>query len=204
MNHPLRESSGALCSMARITDAGRRRTQGEEKVMLTKMTFAAAVVAVAAFLTPVSAAPVAPQSPPSVKPATTNSGLTQVHYRHRHWRHRHSAIAAWFATAICIGAMVIAFATATGIASAIGTERCRATARDAPWLLVPSSSRGRPLLASAGCFASNRCSGSSGHVVRPRQRMKAPQQQAWKKRRCRATGRSRRRWRQAPQRMPRP
>lgn len=54
--------------------------------MFAKMTLAAAVVAVAAFLTPASAAPLAPQS--TISEAATNGGLvTQVHYRHRHHHH---------------------------------------------------------------------------------------------------------------------
>lgn len=55
--------------------------------MLTKMTLAAAVIGMAALLTPASAAPIAPQS--AIPEAATPGGnlLVQVYHRHRHWHH---------------------------------------------------------------------------------------------------------------------
>lgn len=55
--------------------------------MLTKMTLAATVIGMAALFTPVSAAPVAPQSA-IPEAATEGNLLVQVHRRYRHWHHR--------------------------------------------------------------------------------------------------------------------
>ena len=56
--------------------------------VFTKLTLGAAVVVAAAFFTPVSAAPFAPQTT-RVDVAATDSGLvTQVHHNH-HRHHRH-------------------------------------------------------------------------------------------------------------------
>jgi hypothetical protein len=60
--------------------------------MLTKMTLAAAVVGMAALITPAAAAPAAPQSLVTEAAAESNL-LVQVHRRHRHWRHyRHCRV----------------------------------------------------------------------------------------------------------------
>jgi hypothetical protein len=65
-------------------DAKARRV----RIMLTKMTLAAAVIGMAALFTPASAAPIAPQS--AIPEAATTEGnlLVQVYHRHRYWHHR--------------------------------------------------------------------------------------------------------------------
>ncbi|MBX9590165.1 MAG: hypothetical protein K2X43_12735 [Hyphomonadaceae bacterium] len=75
--------------MAPINAGGLGETKSMRNDMLSKMTLAAAIVAVGAYLVPASAAPLAPQSSLNLAGATGSSLLTQIHTRHRHWHHRH-------------------------------------------------------------------------------------------------------------------
>jgi hypothetical protein len=57
--------------------------------MLTKLTLGAAIVATAALLTPVSAAPPLSQSLAATPQQAREGAVEQASWRHRRWHHRH-------------------------------------------------------------------------------------------------------------------
>lgn len=69
--------------------AGFRTEPTKDQTMLTKMTLAAAIVAAAAFLTPVGAAPAVSPANPAAQTSAEGGLVTQVRHRrvHRHRAH---------------------------------------------------------------------------------------------------------------------